>query len=69
VSAIFPGAIGEAGWADAAIPTPRTVRLRSPEDVSRAVIHAIEHDRAEIEVANPAVRLAAQMTAAGRSKR
>jgi uncharacterized protein len=60
VSAIFPGAIGEAGmWADASIATPRSVRLRSPEDVSRAVVHAIEHDRAEIEVANPAVRLGA----------
>jgi short-subunit dehydrogenase len=60
VSVIFPGAIGEAGmWADAGIPTPRTVRLRSRKDVARAVIDAIEHDRAEIEVANPAVRLGA----------
>jgi uncharacterized protein len=60
VSVIFPGAIGEAGmWADAGIPTPRTVRLRSPEDVAQAVVEAIERDRAEIEVANPAVRLAA----------
>ena len=60
VSVIFPGAIGEAGmWAEAGIPTPRSVRLRSPADVARAVLTAIERNRAEIEVANPAVRLAA----------
>lgn len=60
VSAIFPGAIGEAGmWANADIPTPPKVRLRSPADVAGAVVNAIEKDRAEIEVANPAVRLAA----------
>jgi uncharacterized protein len=60
VSVIFPGAIGGAGmWADSGIPTPRTVRLRSPADVADAVVDAIEHDRAEIDVANPAVRLGA----------
>jgi short-subunit dehydrogenase len=60
VSVVFPGAIGEAGmWADAGITTPRSVRLRSPEDVAGAVLDAIEHDRAEIEVANPTVRLGA----------
>src|SRR5438067_1834731 len=44
VSVIFPGAIGEAGmWADAGIPTPPTVRLRSPAHVAQAVVDAIEH--------------------------
>jgi short-subunit dehydrogenase len=60
VSVILPGAIGDAGmWAEAEIPTPRAVRLRSPAHVAGAVVDAINKDRAEIDVANPAVRLAA----------
>ena len=61
VSIIFPGPIRDAGmWADLGLPTPRGAgRSRSPEDVAGAVVRAIEQNRAEIEVASPALRLGA----------
>lgn len=59
VSTIFPGPIEGAGmWDDAGIELPRWVPTRSPDDVGRAVVKAIERDRPEIAVADPGQRLA-----------
>jgi short-subunit dehydrogenase len=52
VSAIFPGFIRDAGmFADADVKLPPGIGTRTPEDVARAVVRAIERDRAEIDVA------------------
>jgi short-subunit dehydrogenase len=52
VSAIFPGPIDDAGmFADTEVALPRIAGSRSPEDVASAVVQAIEHNRAEIDVA------------------
>jgi uncharacterized protein len=52
VSAILPGFISEAGmFAESGAKLPFYVGTRRPEDVARAVVKAIEHDRAEIDVA------------------
>ena len=61
VSVILPGPIRDAGmWADTGIPTPRGAgKTRTPDDVARAVVDAIEHNRFEIEVASFAVRVGA----------
>jgi short-subunit dehydrogenase len=58
VSAVFPGFIREAGmFADTGVKLPPGVGTRSPQDVARAVISAIERNRAEVDVAPLAVRL------------
>jgi short-subunit dehydrogenase len=58
VSTIFPGFIREAGmFADANVTLPRGVGTRSPQDVARATIKAIERNRAEVDVAPPSLRL------------
>jgi short-subunit dehydrogenase len=58
VSVVLPGFIRGAGmFADAGIALPFYVGTRTPADVSAAVIRAIERNRAEIDVAPPAVRL------------
>ena len=52
VSAIFPGFIGEAGmFAQAEVTLRRGVGTRKPRDVARAVVRAIERNRAEFDVA------------------
>jgi uncharacterized protein len=52
VSTIFPGFIRDAGmFADTGVALPAGVGTRSPQDVAKAVLRAIEHDRAEIDVA------------------
>jgi len=52
VSCIFPGFIRDAGiFADSGVKLPPGVGTRSPEDVARAVAHAIEHNRGEVDVA------------------
>ena len=52
VSTVFPGFIREAGmFADSGVSLPPGVGTRSPEQVAGAVIQAIEHDRAELDVA------------------
>jgi short-subunit dehydrogenase len=57
VSAVFPGFIRDAGmFADAEVTLPRGVGTRSPEDVARAVLTAIERNRGEIDVAPLSVR-------------
>ncbi len=52
VSVILPGFIRDAGmFADSGAKLPSYVGTKRPEDVARAVIKAIEHDRAELDVA------------------
>jgi short-subunit dehydrogenase len=58
VSVILPGFIRDAGmFADSRATLPPWVGTRSPEDVARAVISAVERDRAEVEVAPLPLRL------------
>jgi short-subunit dehydrogenase len=52
VSAVFPGFIRDAGmFADAGVKLPTGIGTRTPEDVARAVVSAIERNRGEIDVA------------------
>ena len=52
VSAVFPGFIRDAGmFADSHVKLPPGIGTRSPEDVARAVLVAIERNRGEIDVA------------------
>lgn len=58
VSAVFPGFIREAGmFAEAQVELPRGVGTRSPEDVARATVDAIERNRGEVDVAPLTLRL------------
>jgi short-subunit dehydrogenase len=58
VSAIFPGFIREAGmFAEAGVQLPAGVGTRSPEDVAKAVVQAIEHNRGEVDVAPVSLRV------------
>lgn len=60
VSVVLPGFIRDAGmYADAGVKLPPVVGTRPPEDVAAAVIRAIEHNRAELDVAPAALRLGA----------
>jgi short-subunit dehydrogenase len=57
VSAVFPGFIREAGmFAEAQVKLPRGVGTRSPEDVARATVQAIERNRGEVDVAPLSLR-------------
>jgi short-subunit dehydrogenase len=58
VSTIFPGFIRDAGmFADSGATLPPGVGTRTPEDVAEAVHEAIEHDKAEVDVAPVPLRL------------
>jgi uncharacterized protein len=58
VSVVFPGFIRDAGmFAEAGVGLPPGVGTRTPQDVARAVVEAIERDRAEIDVAPLSMRL------------
>lgn len=58
VSTIFPGFIRDAGMFVAAeVKLPPGVGTRTPDDVARATIKAIERNRAEVDVAPLAMRL------------
>ena len=60
VSAVFPGFIRDAGmFADAHVELPAGVGTRTPEDVARAVVTAIERDRGEVDVAPLPLRIGA----------
>ncbi len=60
VSVIAPGFIRDAGmFADTGVRLPPGVGTRSPQEVSAAVIAAIEHNRAELDVAPLGLRLGA----------
>ncbi len=52
VSTVFPGFIRDSGmFADSGVELPSGVGTRTPQDVARAVVQAIERDRAEVDVA------------------
>lgn len=58
VSAVFPGPIRDAGmFADSGARMPLGAGTRSPQDVGRAVVRAIERDRSEIDVASVPARV------------
>ncbi|HEX4837125.1 MAG TPA: SDR family NAD(P)-dependent oxidoreductase [Solirubrobacteraceae bacterium] len=58
VSAVFPGFIREAGmFAESGVKLPTGVGTRSPEDVAKAVVQAIERNRGELDVAPISLRL------------
>ena len=58
VSAVFPGFIREAGmFAEAGVKLPAGVGTRSPEDVAKAVVQAIERNRGEVDVAPISLRV------------
>jgi short-subunit dehydrogenase len=58
VSAVFPGFIREAGmFAESQVQLPKGVGTRSPEDVAKAVVQAIERNRGEIDVAPFSLRV------------
>jgi short-subunit dehydrogenase len=60
VSNVMPGFIRDAGmFATTNVELPRGVGTRSPEDVAAGVVKAIEHNRAELEVAPLGLRLGA----------
>jgi short-subunit dehydrogenase len=64
VSVVLPGFIRDAGmFADSGATLPPGVGTRSPEAVARAVISAIERDRAEVEVAPVGLRLGTAVAA------
>ncbi len=58
VSLVSPGFIRDAGmFADSGVKLPPGVGTRAPEDVAQAVLDAITHDRAEVDVAPLGLRL------------
>jgi uncharacterized protein len=64
VSVVLPGFIRDAGmFADSGATLPPGVGTRPPEAVARAVIGAIERNRAEVEVAPVGLRLGTALAA------
>jgi short-subunit dehydrogenase len=60
VSVVLPGFIRDAGmFADAGVQLPRGIGTRTPQHVADAVIEAVEHNRAEVDVAPLGLRLGA----------
>ena len=60
VSTVCPGFIRDAGmFADSGAKLPTGVGTRSPEDVAKAVIGAIERNRGEVDVAPVGLRIGA----------
>lgn len=60
VSCVNPGPIAGAGmFHDGGGTLPAGVKARSPEDVAAAVVQAIVHDKAEIDVMDPATKAVA----------
>ena len=60
VSIVSPGFIRDAGmFHDSGAKLPPGVGTKSPADVAAGVVRAIEHDRAEVDVAPVALRLGA----------
>ena len=64
VSVVLPGFIRDAGmFADSGASLPPGVGTRSPEQVARAVVSAIDRDRAEVVVAPLMMRIGASIGA------
>lgn len=62
VSVILPGFISDAGmFAESGAKLPPYIGTKRPNDVARAVVKAIEHDRAELDVAPIALRAGATL--------
>jgi short-subunit dehydrogenase len=60
VSTVFPGFIRDAGmFHDAGVKLPPYLGTKTPNDVARAVVDAIEHDRSEVDVAPLPMRVGA----------
>ncbi|MBW8481829.1 SDR family NAD(P)-dependent oxidoreductase [Actinomadura parmotrematis] len=60
VSTVFPGFIRDAGmFAEAGVSLPRGVGTRTPEDVARATLKAVDRNAAEVDVAPLGLRLGA----------
>jgi hypothetical protein len=60
VSTIFPGFIRDAGmFAKSGAELPKGIGTRSPEEVAAAVVHAIERDIGELDVAPAGLRVGA----------
>jgi short-subunit dehydrogenase len=58
VSTVLPGFIRDAGmFAETDVKLPAGVGTRTPQDVAEAVVKAIEHNRGEIDVAPPPLRV------------
>jgi uncharacterized protein len=63
VSTVFPGFIRDAGMLhDSGVKLPAYVGLKRPDDVARAVVRAVERDRAEIDVAPVTLRLGSALS-------
>jgi short-subunit dehydrogenase len=62
VSTVFPGFIRDAGmFAEAGVSLPRGIGTKTPQDVARATLRAVERDLAEVDVAPLALRLGARI--------
>jgi uncharacterized protein len=60
VSTVFPGFIRDAGmFHESGARLPGYIGTKTPEDVARAVVRAIERDRSEVDVAPLGLRLGA----------
>ncbi len=63
VSTIFPGFIRDAGmFEDAGVTLPRGTGTKTPEQVAKATLRAIERNRGEIDVAPVALKLGATIS-------
>jgi short-subunit dehydrogenase len=62
VSTVFPGFIRDAGmFHESGARLPAYIRTKTPEQVARAVVQAIERDRSEVDVAPVTLRLGAAL--------
>jgi short-subunit dehydrogenase len=64
VSLVTPGPIRDVGmWARGGQKLPSIIRPQSPEAVGEAVVKAIEHDLAEVDVASMGLRVVSKLAA------
>jgi short-subunit dehydrogenase len=64
VSVVLPGFVSGAGlFADAGVELPFGVGTRTPEQVAEALIEGVEHNRAEVTVAPPLMRIGTAVAA------
>ncbi|MBV8430207.1 MAG: oxidoreductase, partial [Solirubrobacterales bacterium] len=62
VSVVMPGFVNQAGmFAEADVKLPVGVSTRTPEQVAEAVLHAVERNRAEVDVAPWGLRIGAML--------